>query len=45
MLCSYMLKINVGGDSSDCGAMKADVFFDLGDPLVLKGNIRYYSSL
>ena len=35
-------KINFEGGSSDHGATQADVFSDLGNPLVLKGNMLYY---
>lgn len=42
MLCSCMLKVNIEGDSSDHGAMQANVSFVLENPLVSRGNIPYY---
>lgn len=42
MLCSCMLKVNIEGDSSDHGAMQANVSFVLENPLVSRGNTPYY---
>lgn len=46
MQCSRMLKINVEADSGDGGVM--NVFFDLGEPLVLNNsgvNLHFFRSV